>query len=142
MRLRVRLRLEKREARYAHPPVKRAHEGKAHVDHERLNVCQESVQFVAWSGALGDGIERRACTKDHLSRASVSVPTVLAQGNSKFSPVDRARFFDVAYGSALERAACLDVLLVSRDITASQSDADKLQLVSIVFITNWAQTNE
>lgn len=62
----------------------------------------------------------------------MSVPTVLAQGNSKFSPVDRARFFDIAYGSVLERAACLDVLLVSRDITASQSDADKLQLVSLL----------
>ena len=66
----------------------------------------------------------------------MSVPIVLAQGNSKFSPVDRAQFFDIAYGSVLECAACLDVLLVSGNITASQSDADKLQIISLYCVYN------
>src|SRR5947207_6782236 len=48
------------------------------------------------------------------STASTSIPLNIAEGNGKFSAKDRARFFEMARGSALECAACLDVLLVRK----------------------------
>ena len=49
--------------------------------------------------------------RDQLDRASTSIVLNLAEGNGKFTPPDRRRFFDLARGSALECAAALDVLV-------------------------------
>lgn len=38
----------------------------------------------------------------------------LAEGNGKFSKKDRARFWQIAHGSCLECAACLDVLVARK----------------------------
>ena len=46
-----------------------------------------------------------------LDRASTSVPLNIAEGNGKFAMHDRCRFIEIARGSALECAACLDVLV-------------------------------
>ena len=42
------------------------------------------------------------------------IPLNIAEGNGKFSTIDRARFLEIARGSALECAACLDVLAVRK----------------------------
>ena len=56
----------------------------------------------------------------------------MAEGNGKFSRRDRARFFDIARGSALESAAALDVL-VARKLTTLQAIAPaKEQLLQVV----------
>src|SRR5438067_12729265 len=61
------------------------------------------------------------------STASTSIPLNIAEGNGKFSARDRARFFEMARGSTLECAACLDVLLVRKvtkeELVAAQKDA-------------------
>ncbi|HUE71060.1 MAG TPA: four helix bundle protein [Pirellulaceae bacterium] len=80
-------------------------------DHEKLEVYRESIAFVAWVSGLLDGAVRVGDVKDQLDRASTSIPLNLAEGNGKFSPKDRCRFFDTAHGSALECAAALDVLV-------------------------------
>jgi four helix bundle protein len=46
-----------------------------------------------------------------VERAGDSVALNIAEGNGKFSRKDRARFFQIAHGSALESAACLDLLV-------------------------------
>jgi len=46
-----------------------------------------------------------------LDRASTSVALNIAEGNAKYTGPDRCRYFDTARGSALECAACLDVLV-------------------------------
>ena len=105
---------------------------KTYFDHERLDVYQESVAFCGWVGDLLSEISAKAAAKDQLDRASTSLPLNIAEGNGKFSRVDRARFLEIARGSALECAACLDVLAVRKLVPAERIISAKEQLVRIV----------
>ena len=70
--------------------------------------------------------------KDQLDRASTSIPLNLAEGNGKYAPKDRCRFFDIAHGSALECAAGLDVLVAKAKLNAEQIRPGKERLQRIV----------
>jgi four helix bundle protein len=70
--------------------------------------------------------------KDQLDRASTSIPLNIAEGNGKYSPKDRCRFFDIAHGSALECAAGLDVLVAKARLTDDQIRPGKERLQKIV----------
>jgi len=105
---------------------------KTYFDHERLNVYQEAIAFCGWVGDLLNQITAKAAVKDQLDRASTSIPLNIAEGNGKFSNADRARFFEIARGSALECAACLDVLLARKLVTSDRMIPAKEQLVRIV----------
>ncbi len=87
---------------------------KIYFDHEKLDVYQEAIAFCGWVGQFLTAIPAKAAARDQLDRASTSIPLNIAEGNGKFSAKDRARFFEVARGSALECAACFDVLLVRK----------------------------
>jgi four helix bundle protein len=105
---------------------------KTYFDHEKLNVYQVALEFNYWVGGLLASVEAKAAAKDQLDRAATSIPLNLAEGNGKFSRRDRARFFDIARGSALEAAASLDVLVSRKVITQAQVVPAKEQLVQIV----------
>jgi four helix bundle protein len=105
---------------------------KVYFDHEKLNVYQVSLVFNEWVGQLLPSIEAKAAAKDQLDRAATSIPLNIAEGNGKFSKRDRARFFDIARGSALEAAASLDVLVSRKLMTSTQVTSAKEQLVQIV----------
>jgi four helix bundle protein len=103
-----------------------------YFDHEKLDVYRESIDFCGWVGDFVNTISAKAAAKDHLDRASTSVPLNVAEGNAKFSTADRARFFEIARGSAVECAACLDVLVVRNLATEEATAPRKEQLVKIV----------
>ena len=105
---------------------------KTYFDHEKLNVYQVALEFNYWVGGLLASAEAKAAAKDQLDRAATSIPLNLAEGNGKFFRRDRARFFDIARGSALEAAASLDVLVSRKVITQAQVVPAKEQLVQIV----------
>jgi len=105
---------------------------KTYFDHERLDVYQESIAFCGWVGDLLNDVAGKAAAKDQLDRASTSLPLNIAEGNGKFSTADRARFLEIARGSALECAACLDVLAVRKLISPERIIPAKEQLVRIV----------
>jgi four helix bundle protein len=105
---------------------------KRYFDHEKLDVYQESIAFCGWVGDLVNEIAAKAAAKDQLDRASTSIPLNVAEGNGKFSTVDRARFLEIARGSALECAACLDVLAVRKFVSPERIIPAKEQLVRIV----------
>ena len=105
---------------------------KTYFDHERLNVYQEAIAFCGWVGDLLNEITVKAAAKDQLDRASTSLPLNIAEGNGKFSDADRSRFLEIARGSALECAACLDVLVVRKFIATERIVPAKEQLVRVV----------
>ncbi len=108
---------------------------KLYFGHERLNVYQASIRFVAWASPLLETLPKRLSVTDQLDRASTSIPLNIAEGNGKFTAADRCRFLDIARGSTLESAACLDVLLAKQLITEEAADAGKeihSQIVSML----------
>jgi four helix bundle protein len=101
-------------------------------DHEKLDVYQESIAFCGWVGEFLKSTPGKTAAKDQLDRASTSIPVNVAEGNGKFSSRDRARFLEMARGSALECAACLDVLRARRLTSTETITPAKKQLVGIV----------
>jgi four helix bundle protein len=99
-------------------------------DHEKLSVYQDAIKFVAWSTDLLETIPKNLAVHGQLDRASTSIPLNIAEGNGKYTAPDRCRFFDIARGSALECAACLDVLVAKKVVV--QIDSGKEILIRIV----------
>ena len=93
---------------------------------------REAIAFVAWLSAVLDNAVRVGDVKDQLDRASTSVPLNIAEGNGKYAPKDRCRFFDVAHGSALECAAGLDTLVAKGKLTVEQIRPGKEILQRVV----------
>ena len=105
---------------------------KTYFDHEKLDVYREAIHFCAWTGDLLNSITAKAAVKDQLDRASTSIPLNIAEGNGKFSAKDRARFLEIARGSALECAAALDVLVARKLAASEQINNAKENLARIV----------
>jgi four helix bundle protein len=102
-------------------------------DHDRLDVYRLSIEYVASafdSSRSLEGLHRHA--RDQWLRAAQSIPLNIAEGNGKRSLKDRARFLDIARGSALECAAIQDVLVVSGGLKRETSIELKSKLVRIV----------
>ena len=103
-------------------------------DHERLDVYRLAIELVAWVGDRLDGplkSARMSATK-HLDEASQSIANNIAEGNGKRSRPDRCRFLDIARGSALECAACLDALVARRRLTPADAAEGKQMLERVV----------
>jgi four helix bundle protein len=100
-------------------------------DHE-LNVYHESLAFVANATELLERVPKKMAVYDQLDRASTAIPLNIAEGTGKFTPPDRCRYYDTARGSALECAACLDVLVVKKVLTEPDIISSKEILRSIV----------
>ncbi|MCW5554048.1 MAG: four helix bundle protein [Verrucomicrobiae bacterium] len=101
-------------------------------DHEKLLAYQRGIQFVAWSSPLLEELPSKLAVADQLDRASTSIPLNLAEGNAKYTVPDRCRYLDTARGSALECAACLDVLVAKGKCTDEQIQSGKQLLYETV----------
>jgi four helix bundle protein len=82
--------------------------------HEKLTVYQRALEFAAWSQDLIESLTKKTSTRDHLEGSGDSIALNIAEGNGKFSKKDSGRFFQIAHGSALESAACLDLPVARR----------------------------
>jgi len=104
-----------------------------YFDHGKLDVYKASIEFVSWTEDLLERLPKSLAVRNQLDRASTSIPLNLAEGNGKFTDADRCRFFDIARGSALECAACLDVLVAKNRIdNAVEGKAQLLRIVSML----------
>ncbi|MDP6778419.1 MAG: four helix bundle protein [Candidatus Latescibacteria bacterium] len=105
------------------------------MGHEKLGVYQRGLEYASWTHSILAGIHRSAAALDHWDRAAESIVENLANGNSRRSRTDRNRYFDVAIGSALECAACLDVCGCKKLVTEEQQAEGKDVLRQIVRMT-------
>jgi four helix bundle protein len=105
---------------------------RASLDHEKLDVYQVSLEFITWTIPLLDRLPGSPAVRNQLDRSSTSIPLNIAEGNGKFTSPDRCRFFDNARGSALESAACLDMMVAKRFVSAQEIQAGKVMLLKIV----------
>lgn len=105
-------------------------------DHEKLRAYQEALRFAAWVEPIIEKLPTKLAARDQLDRASTSIVLNLAEGNGKCSHPDRCRYLDTARGSALECAACLDVLVARRKLTAEDIGAGKTLLLGVVSLVS------
>jgi four helix bundle protein len=106
-------------------------------DHERLDVYQLQLGFIAWVTPLIEEAKRSAAGKtrevcDQLDRASLSSLLNTAEGNGKRRGQIRAKFFDDARGSATECAGCLDALVAKSVFSPDRVSQGKSMLLRIV----------
>ncbi len=105
---------------------------KDYFDHEILKVYKESIRLITWIDDNLSEMPKGLAVRGQLDRASTSIPLNLAEGNGEYTGPDRCRFFDTARGSALECAACLDVLAAKGIFTSKTMAIGKNILLEIV----------
>ena len=88
-----------------------------------VKLAPETLQTV-YSPLLTDNSPRPSALEDQLDRASSSIVLNLAEGHGRTTAKDRARFYQIAYGSLRECQAILD--LSRGDTENAQNKADRL----------------
>jgi four helix bundle protein len=79
------------------------------LDFERLDVYRVAVEFHALASSLRLPAGRREL-RDQLDRAALSIVLNTAEGGGRTGAADKARFYAMARGSAMECAALFDLL--------------------------------
>jgi four helix bundle protein len=79
------------------------------LDAERLDVYRVALEFHALVASL-DAMPGRREIRDQLDRAALSIVLNTAEGAGRSGLADKARFYSMARGSAMECAAVLDVM--------------------------------
>lgn len=103
------------------------------LDHERLDVYQAAIQFLALAHRVLARLPRgNGAIADQLRRAALSIPVNIGEGGGKRSPKDRARFYEYSRGSAMECGALLDALRVMELVDADRHAEGKELLVRVV----------
>ena len=92
-----------------------------YFSHERLEAYQLALDFVRRARAIASDLPRgHASLANQLRRAANSIALNIAEGAGESSAAEKARIYRIARRSALESAACLDVIAV---VTGSRDDA-------------------
>lgn len=105
---------------------------KIYFDHESLQAYQSSLEFMRWSEPILERLAKTAAVYSQLDRARRSIPLNIAEGNAKFTPADKCKYFDTAHGSVVECAACLDVLALRQILNPAELDEGKTKLSNLV----------
>ena len=68
---------------------------------------------------------------DQIRRAVISVPSNIVEGNARASEKEKARFFDIAYGSLMESLCQLEIAKELRYISNEELLSIELQVQEI-----------
>jgi four helix bundle protein len=101
-------------------------------DHEKLQAYQAALEFFRWSEAVIGRLPKSGAVSSQLDRARTSIPLNIAEGNAKFTSADKCRFLDIAHGSAVECAACLDLLFIKHLVSEADLETGKTLLRRLV----------
>jgi four helix bundle protein len=105
---------------------------KIYLDHEKLKVYHLSLEFIEVVDQIISYQTKKTTASENLERASTSITLNIAEGNGRFTSRDRCNFFDIARGSALESAGCLDILYKKKFIFHEELIKGKELLSQIV----------
>ncbi len=101
--------------------------------HEKLDVYRVAIDYAKWAFLISKKLTtQNRHSKDHLLRASQSIPLNIAEGNGRATEADRRHFFDIARGSAMECAAIQDLLEACDAIQSEENIKGKDLLERIV----------
>ncbi len=104
-----------------------------YFDHEKLRVYQEALKFVRWSHTIIlKKLPKKLAVWGQLDAASTSIVLNIPEGNGKFTPRDRCKYFDISKASALESAGALDVIVAKKHFTREDVHFGKQTLKNIV----------
>src|SRR5262250_2644854 len=105
---------------------------KIYFDHEKLQVYRKALAFAAWCEPVLERIPKSAAVYGQLDRARTSILLNIPEGNGRFTSPDRCKFFDIARGSGLESAGCLDLMFIKKLLSEAELDEGKSLLKDIV----------
>lgn len=110
---------------------------------ENLEVYQRSIRFNA---EIEDLLNQPGVTRtlaDQLSRAALSVPLNIAEGNGRWHKGDKRQFFWIARGSVFECVPIIEILYLKKILASDERDHLRSQLeVMGKMLTKLAQINE
>jgi four helix bundle protein len=100
----------------------------SHIDNddvfgfERLDVWEKAVEFACTIYDYTSPFPKAELfgMTSQLRRAAVSIAANIAEGVSRTSPKDQARFFEIAYGSVSEVVTILHIAFRQHFITGEQ----------------------
>jgi len=101
-------------------------------DHEKLDVYQRALEFVAWCELLREEQVVPHSFQTVFDRTSTAQVLNIAEGNGKFSTKDRCRFIGHARTAALQAAANLDVVTARHPELSDRGRQGKAVLSDIV----------
>jgi len=105
---------------------------KIYFDHEKLDTYKKALAFAAWSETLLERVPKSAAVHGQLDRARSSIVLNIPEGNGRFTSAYRCKFFDIARGSGLECAGCLDLFFIKKLLSETELDEGKTLLKDIV----------
>jgi four helix bundle protein len=105
---------------------------KIYFDHEKLNAYQKALAFATWAETILERVPKTVAVYGHLDRARTSIVLNIAEGNGKFTAADRCKYLDIAHGSSLESAGCLDLLFIKKSLSEVELDEGKSILFAVV----------
>lgn len=95
---------------------------------EDLEVYKRAIQFVSEVESLLERIKASRQVTDQFTRAALSIPLNIAEGNGRWHKGDKRNFFWIARGSAFECVPILEVLIIRKLITEAERTAFRSQL--------------
>jgi four helix bundle protein len=105
---------------------------KIYFDHEKLEVYRKALAFAQWAEVILERIPKSAAVHNQLDRARTSIVLNIPEGNGRFTPADRCKFFDIARGSGLESAGCLDLIFIKKLISEPELEEGKTILKDVI----------
>ncbi len=105
---------------------------KIYFDHEKLEAYRKALAFALWAEPILERLPKSAAVHNQLDRARTSIVLNIPEGNGRFTSADRCKFFDIARGSGLECAGCLDLIFIKKLLSETELDEGKTLLKDIV----------
>ena len=100
--------------------------------YERLDCYRLAIEFQSLAARVLSNRSVGSNLRDQLDRASTSIVLNIAEGAGRATPRDKAQFFTIARGSAMECASIFDVLSARMRVSAHEQRLARGSLIRIV----------